>query len=112
MLCEIKHATCAAQAIPAFEEAVAGMAGGGLRRIEVPGARPELSYARERSDRFANELFGEGSKYRRAAGSNEGSEKLCLCLSWCWKPGPSLAAYGYCRAPGISPHAQRIFPDS
>ena len=45
------------------------MAGGGLRRIEVPGARPELSYARDRSERFANELFGEGTKYRQVKGS-------------------------------------------
>lgn len=62
----------AVQAIPAFEEAVAGMAAGGLRRIELPGTRPELSYARERSERFANELFGEGSKYRCAAGGAGG----------------------------------------
>ena len=40
------------------------MAGGGLRRIEVPGEHPELSFARDRSERFANELFGEGRKYR------------------------------------------------
>ena len=40
------------------------MAVGGLRRIEVLGEHPELSYARDRSERFANELFGEGTKYR------------------------------------------------
>lgn len=36
------------QAIPAFEEAVAGMKAGGIRRIEVPGDRPELGYPRDR----------------------------------------------------------------
>ena len=44
------------------------MAAGGLRRIEVPGAKPELSYARIRSERFFNELFGDGDKYKCAAG--------------------------------------------
>ncbi|KAI7838392.1 hypothetical protein COHA_007849 [Chlorella ohadii] len=44
--------------IPAFEEAVAGMRVGGVRRIEVLGEIPELSYPRDRSQRF------NGSKYR------------------------------------------------
>ena len=102
-----------AQAIPAFEEAVAGMVSGGLRRIEVPGTRPQLSYARERSERFANELFGEGSKYRH---DWEGVRSQSLCTSssfmkktysrfyggdlsmvydgsWCPSLGAFLAAY-------------------
>lgn len=33
---------------------------GGVRRIEVPGARPELSYSRDRSERFVG-----GFKYRQ-----------------------------------------------
>jgi hypothetical protein len=40
------------QAIPAFEEAVAGMQPGGVRRIEMNGEKPELSYPRNRSERF------------------------------------------------------------
>lgn len=41
------------QAIPAFEEAVAGMRVGGVRRIEVLGELPQLSYPRDRAERFA-----------------------------------------------------------
>jgi hypothetical protein len=46
-------------AIPAIEEAVQGMSVGGIRRIQIPGDHPELSYPRDRGVRF------EGSgKYR------------------------------------------------
>ena len=45
----------AGQAIPAIEEAVKGMSVGGIRRIEVRGERPELSYPRDRSKRFGND---------------------------------------------------------
>lgn len=45
------------QAIAAFEEAVAGMRAGGVRRVEVVGDHPELSYPRDRSQRFTNELY-------------------------------------------------------
>lgn len=39
------------QVIPAFEEAVAGMKVGGVRRVEIPGERPELSWDRNSSVR-------------------------------------------------------------
>lgn len=42
------------QAIPAFEEAVAGMRVGGVRRVEVLGEIPALSYPRDRSERFVS----------------------------------------------------------
>jgi hypothetical protein len=45
------------QAIKAFEEAVSGMKAGGIRRIEVPGSRPELGYAINRKERFTDESF-------------------------------------------------------
>ena len=38
----------AGDAIGAFEEAVAGMRVGGIRRVEVPGDRPALGYALDR----------------------------------------------------------------
>ena len=41
-------------AIPAFEEAVAGMKVGGIRRIQIPGIHPELGYPRDRSERFVS----------------------------------------------------------
>jgi hypothetical protein len=41
------------QAIPAFEEAVAGMRAGGVRRLELAGERPELGWDRDRSNRRA-----------------------------------------------------------
>ncbi len=49
------------QAIPAIEEAVAGMRAGGLRRIEIPGSIPQLGYPLDRSQRFTNErsLFSD-----------------------------------------------------
>ncbi len=47
----------ASQAIPAFEEAVSTMRAGGVRRIQVPGEHPELSYPRDRGKRFTSELF-------------------------------------------------------
>jgi FKBP-type peptidyl-prolyl cis-trans isomerase len=40
------------QAIPAFEEAVAGMRAGGVRRLELAGERPELGWDRDRSSRY------------------------------------------------------------
>jgi hypothetical protein len=46
------------QAIPAIEEAVQGMMTGGIRRIQIPGDHPELSYPRNRSERF------DGGSYR------------------------------------------------
>lgn len=46
------------EAIPAIEEAVQGMMVGGIRRIQIPGDHPELSYPRDRFERF------DGSKYR------------------------------------------------
>jgi hypothetical protein len=57
---------CWPQAIAAFEEAVAGMQVGGIRRIEVRGELPALSYPRDRSQRFTNELLpnSEGKVYR------------------------------------------------
>ena len=47
----------AGYAIPAIEEAVKGMAVGGIRRLEVRGEIPELSYPRDRNERFTNEIF-------------------------------------------------------
>lgn len=41
-------------AIPAFEEAVAGMKVGGIRRIQILGIHPELGYPRDRSERFVS----------------------------------------------------------
>eukprot|EP00775_Hariotina_reticulata_P007432 gene7432-7641_t len=55
------------QAIKAFQEAVSTMKVGGIRRVEVPGSVPELSYPRNRSQRFTNELLspdGKIFKYR------------------------------------------------
>ena len=40
------------QVIPAIEEAVLGMQAGGIRRVEIRGERPELSYPRPRNERF------------------------------------------------------------
>lgn len=40
--------------IAAFEEAVASMNVGGLRRVEIPGDHPELSWPRDRSERFVD----------------------------------------------------------
>lgn len=57
----------AKQAIPAFEEAVAGMRTGGVRRVEVPGSIPSLGYPLDRSERFTNErsILADGIfKYR------------------------------------------------
>ena len=45
------------QAIPAFEEAVAGMQAGGVRRVQVLGSVPELGYSRDRKKRFTQEIF-------------------------------------------------------
>lgn len=45
--------------IPAFEEAVRGMRVGGVRRIEIDGSIPGLSYPRPRSERFI-----QGNQYR------------------------------------------------
>lgn len=42
----------AGQVIPAFEEAVSSMRVGGVRRIEVLGEIPSLSYPRDRNERF------------------------------------------------------------
>eukprot|EP00891_Asterochloris_glomerata_P005084 jgi/Astpho2/5084/Aster-08020 len=47
------------QVIPAIEEAVLGMQAGGIRRVEIRGEHPELSYPRPR-----NERFGPDGKYR------------------------------------------------
>ena len=41
------------QVIPAIEEAVLGMQAGGIRRVEIRGEHPELSYPRPRNERFA-----------------------------------------------------------
>lgn len=44
-----------------------GMQVGGIRRVEVPGEHPELSYPRNRSERFTDELIsadGKIFKYR------------------------------------------------
>jgi len=46
------------EAIPAIEEAVQGMMVGGIRRVQIPGDHPELSYPRDRFERF------DGNKYR------------------------------------------------
>lgn len=46
------------EAIPAIEEAVQGMMVGGIRRVQIPGDHPELSYPRDKYERF------DGSKYR------------------------------------------------
>lgn len=54
-------------AIKAFSEAVSTMKVGGIRRVEVPGDRPELAYPRDRSERFTDELVsadGKIFKYR------------------------------------------------
>mmetsp|Transcript_25968 Transcript_25968/g.85397 ORF Transcript_25968/g.85397 Transcript_25968/m.85397 type:complete len:219 (-) Transcript_25968:1273-1929(-) len=47
--------------IPAFEEAVGSMKVGGIRRMEVPGDLPELSYPRKREERFVD---ATGLRYR------------------------------------------------
>lgn len=52
----------ALQAIAAFDEAVLGMQVGGIRRIEVPGAHPELGYALDRKVRFTSELLASDLK--------------------------------------------------
>ncbi|KAF5838942.1 hypothetical protein DUNSADRAFT_1958 [Dunaliella salina] len=54
------------EAIPAFEQAVSTMRPGGIRRVEIPGEIPELSYPRDRSQRFTNELkpSSEGKIYK------------------------------------------------
>ena len=71
-------------AIPAFEEAVAGMRAGGLRRVEVPGERPELSYPRGRRERFESGFrcggVGFGAR-RRMRGCN-----LCRQMRGCAVP--------------------------
>lgn len=41
------------QAIPAFEEAVAGMKVGGVRRVEISGDRPELGWDRNAATRYS-----------------------------------------------------------
>ncbi len=46
-------------AIAAFDEAIAGMRPGGIRRIEVPGEVPSLSYAIDRKARFTDEVVDE-----------------------------------------------------
>lgn len=56
------------EVIPGFEEAVLGMNVGGLRRVEILGEYPELSYPRDRKERFTD-LVSEnqsviGIKYR------------------------------------------------
>jgi FKBP-type peptidyl-prolyl cis-trans isomerase len=56
------------QAIPAFEEACAGMKVGGIRRIQIPGNHPELSYARDRSKRFVSDGSGDSGFFRYAKG--------------------------------------------
>lgn len=56
-------------AIAAFEEAVLSMKAGGVRRVEVPGENPALSYPRDRALRFTNELFDKDLKtYRYRVG--------------------------------------------
>ncbi|MEW5314054.1 MAG: hypothetical protein WDW38_005578 [Sanguina aurantia] len=53
------------QAIPAFEEAVASMHVGGIRRLEVLGEIPALSYPRKSSLRFTDELISADLKIYR-----------------------------------------------
>ncbi len=53
--------------IAAFDEAVAGMRPGAIRRIEVPGEVPALSYPRDRRERFTDELL-RPSVYRYRKG--------------------------------------------
>jgi hypothetical protein len=50
------------QAILAFDEAVKGMKQGGIRRIEVPGAKQELGYSLDRRQRFTDELLSDDLK--------------------------------------------------
>jgi FKBP-type peptidyl-prolyl cis-trans isomerase 2 len=55
--------------IDAFNEAVAGMRPGAIRRVEVPGEAPSLSYPINRKERFTDELFDkEGRVYRYRKG--------------------------------------------
>ncbi len=55
--------------IAAFDEAVAGMRPGQIRRVEVPGEVPALSYPIDRKLRFTDELFdAEGRTYRYRKG--------------------------------------------
>ncbi len=42
------------QVIPAFDEAVAGMRTGGVRRVEVLGELPQLSYPRDPKERYVS----------------------------------------------------------
>ena len=51
---------------------------GGVRRIEVPGERPELSYSRDRSERFV-----QGFKYRRMLLQHEGPHGKPLVFKTC-----------------------------
>eukprot|EP01023_Acetabularia_acetabulum_P062844 TRINITY_DN7811_c0_g1_i12.p1 TRINITY_DN7811_c0_g1~~TRINITY_DN7811_c0_g1_i12.p1 ORF type:complete len:228 (-),score=37.55 TRINITY_DN7811_c0_g1_i12:159-842(-) len=48
--------------IQAFQQGIQGMKVGGIRRIEVPGSKPELSYPRERNQRFTSELMSSDLK--------------------------------------------------
>jgi hypothetical protein len=50
------------QVIKAFEEAVLGMKVGGIRRIEVPGAVPDLGYSLDRKVRFTDDLISSDLK--------------------------------------------------
>lgn len=50
------------QAIAAFDDAVKGMQQGGIRRIEVLGAVPELGYSLDRRQRFTDELISADLK--------------------------------------------------
>ena len=54
----------AGEAIAAFEEAVATMQPGGVRRVEVPGEKPELGYSLDRNVRFTNEYFRDKKIFR------------------------------------------------
>ncbi|PSC68182.1 Peptidyl-prolyl cis-trans isomerase PASTICCINO1 [Micractinium conductrix] len=61
------------EVIPAFDEAVAGMAVGGVRRVEVLGEIPELGYPRDRAQRFVS-----GFKYRYGPQPSELGGKRAL----------------------------------
>jgi hypothetical protein len=58
--CQITNLNCHTAHLVAAAAAAAAAAG--IRRVEVPGDRPELSYPRDRSQRFTDELVSQDGK--------------------------------------------------
>jgi hypothetical protein len=105
--CKVQHAGAwCTQAIPAFEEAVAGMRAGGVRRLELAGERPELGWDRDRSSSRA----GSFSCQQLSATSNSAApaaqqavvlRRACTSVTGlCCTHGPHTCAVGIRRGPG------------